>query len=198
MRCLRKYLVPTASGLLVLCLPGSALAQSVTGTSATPREASNVIISASNSSASNELIGLAGLPDSPGTVRIQSQSASAAQRSSSEESSAQQSSSRESSPSSSPPETPANLPQPAQSQTEQQTVPAGSKPQQPIGTAAAEAPVVSGSPVAEPAGVAIAPARQHRVRTIVIKVGAIVGAGVALGTVLALTEGTSSRPPGAH
>jgi len=72
------------------------------------------------------------------------------------------------------------------------------KPQRPIGTAAAEAPKVIGITAAQPAGVAIAPAKQRRVRRIVIKVGAIVGAGVAVGTVIALTAGTSSKPPGAH
>lgn len=72
------------------------------------------------------------------------------------------------------------------------------KPQRPVGTAAAEAPKVSGITAAEPAGVAIAPAKQHRVRKIVLKVGAIVGAGAAVGTVIALTAGTSSKPPGAH
>lgn len=72
------------------------------------------------------------------------------------------------------------------------------KPQRPVGTAAAEAPKVSGITAAQPAGVAIAPAKQHRVRTIVLKVGAIVGAGVAVGTVIALTAATSSKPPGAH
>jgi hypothetical protein len=72
------------------------------------------------------------------------------------------------------------------------------KPQRPVGTAAAEAPRVTGITAAEPAGVAIAPAKQRRVRTIVLKVGAIVGAGAALGTVIALTAGTSSKPPGAH
>jgi hypothetical protein len=72
------------------------------------------------------------------------------------------------------------------------------KPQRPVGTAAAEAPKVTGITAAEPAGVAIAPAKQHRVRTIVLKVGAIVGAGAALGTVIALSAGTSSKPPGAH
>jgi len=68
----------------------------------------------------------------------------------------------------------------------------------PVGTAAAEAPHTTGVAASQPAGVAIAPAKQHRVRTIVIRVGAIVGAGVAVGTVIALTEGTSSKPPGAH
>jgi hypothetical protein len=70
--------------------------------------------------------------------------------------------------------------------------------QKPVGTAAAEAPHTTGVAASQPAGVAIAPAKQHRVRTIVIRVGAIVGAGVAVGTVVALTEGTSSKPPGAH
>ena len=54
------------------------------------------------------------------------------------------------------------------------------KPQRPVGTAAAEAPRVSGISAAEPAGVAIAPAKQHRARAIVVKVGAIVGTGVAV------------------
>ncbi len=72
------------------------------------------------------------------------------------------------------------------------------KPQRPVGTAAAEAPTVSGVTAAQPAGVAIAPAKQRRVRTLVLKVGAIVGAGVAVGTVIALTAATSSKPPGAH
>jgi cytoskeletal protein RodZ len=70
--------------------------------------------------------------------------------------------------------------------------------QRPVGTAAAEAPKVSGITAAQPAGIAIAPAKQHRVRTIVIKVGAIMGAGAALGTVIALTAATPSKPPGAH
>lgn len=86
--------------------------------------------------------------------------------------------------------------QPNQSQAEQnQSAPA---PQKPVGTAAAEAPEASGVAASEPAGVAIAPAKQRRVRTLVIKVGAIIAAGVAVGTVVALTEATPSKPPGAH
>ncbi|HEV2400699.1 MAG TPA: hypothetical protein VGS27_27435 [Candidatus Sulfotelmatobacter sp.] len=72
------------------------------------------------------------------------------------------------------------------------------KVQRPVGTAAAEAPKVTGITAAEPAGVAIAPAKQRRVRTIVLKVGAIVGGAAALGTVIALTAATPSKPPGAH
>jgi hypothetical protein len=51
---------------------------------------------------------------------------------------------------------------------------------------------------AQPAGAAIAPAKQRRVRTIVLKVGAILGAGAAIGTVVALSAATPSKPPGAH
>lgn|SRR5581483_901171 len=85
----------------------------------------------------------------------------------------------------------------AQTSSQQSTNPQD-KPQRPTGTAAAEAPKVTGITAAEPAGVAIAPAKQKRVRTIVLRVGAIIGAGAAVGTVIALTAGTSSKPPGAH
>lgn len=71
-------------------------------------------------------------------------------------------------------------------------------PQRPVGTAAAEAPTTSGIAASEPAGVAIAPAKQHRARTIIIRTGAIIGAAVAVGVVVGLTEATSSKPPGAH
>lgn len=70
--------------------------------------------------------------------------------------------------------------------------------QRPVGTAAAGAPTTSGVAASEPAGVAIAPAKQRRTRMIVIRMGAIIGAGVAVGSVVALTAGTSSKPPGAH
>jgi hypothetical protein len=76
--------------------------------------------------------------------------------------------------------------------------PAQSAPQRPVGTATAEAPDTSGVAASQPAGVAIAPAKQRRVRTIVIKVGAIIAAGAAVGAVIALTEATGSKPPGAH
>ncbi len=66
-----------------------------------------------------------------------------------------------------------------------------------MGTAAAEQLRPSGSMAARPAGAAIAPARQHQVRSLLIKLGAIAGAGVALGTVFALTRAGGSVPPGA-
>lgn len=68
--------------------------------------------------------------------------------------------------------------------------------QQPVGTAAAGSSKVSGIAAAQPAGIAIAPAKQRRVRTIVLRVGAIVGTGVAVGTVVALSRATLSKPPG--
>ena len=88
--------------------------------------------------------------------------------------------------------------QQSQSSSTQSNQNAVSDAQKPVGTAAAEAPHATGVAASQPAGVAIAPAKQHRVRTIVIRVGAIVGAGVAVGTVVGLTEATSSKPPGAH
>lgn len=86
----------------------------------------------------------------------------------------------------------------SQSQMSQSPQQEPSSPQRPVGTAAAEAPNASGIAASQPAGVAIAPAKQHRARTIVLRVGAIVGAGVAVGSVIALTAATSSKPPGAH
>lgn len=75
---------------------------------------------------------------------------------------------------------------------------AQSSSQTPVGTAVAESPNASGVAASQPAGVAIAPAKQRRVRTIVLRMGALVGAGVAVGSVVALTAATSSKPPGAH
>lgn len=87
---------------------------------------------------------------------------------------------------------------PAPQSSNQQNAAQPEKLQRPLGTAAAPAPPVSGVTAAQPAGVAIAPAKQHRVRTIILRTGAIVGAAAAIGTVVALTEATPSKPPGAH
>jgi hypothetical protein len=73
-----------------------------------------------------------------------------------------------------------------------------SPPHEPVGTAAAEWQPLTGVAASRPAGAALAPAKQRRVRSIVIKVGALLGAGVALGTVAALSAGSPSRPPGAR
>lgn len=122
----------------------------------------------------SQVVAASELPDSPGAgwTKSQDSSSSSSQTSSSQSSSAQSGT------------------QTAQDQEQ--------KPQRPVGTAAAEAPKAKGVTAAEPSGVAIAPAKQRRVRTLVIKVGAILAAGAAVGTVIALTEATPSRPPGAH
>lgn len=94
-----------------------------------------------------------------------------------------------------------NQPNPAQSQTQSSPTPPANQPQQgqkPVGTAAAEAPSTSGVAASQPAGVAIAPAKQRRARTIVIRTGAIIGAAVAVGIVVGLTAATGPKPPGAH
>lgn len=67
--------------------------------------------------------------------------------------------------------------------------------QKPVGTAAAPPEGTAGITASRPAGAVIAPAKQRRARAILIRVGLVVGAGVALGTVLALTRATPSQPP---
>lgn len=69
---------------------------------------------------------------------------------------------------------------------------------EPVGTAAAESLPTTGVAASRPAGAALAPAKQRRVRSILIKVGALVGAGVAIGTVMALSAGSPSKPPGSQ
>ena len=122
------------------------------------------------------------LPDSPGTIWAQSQEPVQESRSSGQDSSSAQTNSAQTSP----------------PQTESPAATQDQKLQRPVGTAAAEAPKVTGITGAHPAGVAIAPAKQRRVRIIVLKVGAIIGAGAAVGTVIALSAATPSKPPGAR
>jgi hypothetical protein len=76
---------------------------------------------------------------------------------------------------------------------------AGAEPQQnddvrPLGTAAAPYSKPSGVMGSRPAGVVIAPAKQRRVRAILISVGVVAGAAIAIGTVAALSHGSPSRP----
>jgi hypothetical protein len=77
----------------------------------------------------------------------------------------------------------------APAQTEQQN-----SNSQPVGTAAAPYGNTTGVAASRPAGAVIAPAKQRRVRTILIRIGVVVGAGVAIGTVAALSHGSSSEP----
>ena len=69
--------------------------------------------------------------------------------------------------------------------------------QQPSGTAVAPEVQTSGGAASKPAGVAIAPPKQRRIRTWLIRFGFIAGAGVALGTVAALSAASPGRVPNA-
>ena len=64
----------------------------------------------------------------------------------------------------------------------------------PVGTAAAPSEQPVGVAGSRPAGAVIAPAKQRRVRTILISVGVLIGAGVAIGTVAALSHSSPSTP----
>ena len=149
---------------------------------------------------------VAELPDSPGAAVLKSQQAPPPQSASSQAASAPGSIAIEAqavdpqkansqAPDSSLTEPQTQPAPPSQTPSSQEALPATHKP---VGTAAAGAISASGIAASQPSGVAIAPAKQHRVRSIVLKMGAIVGAGVAVGSVVALTEATPSRPPGAH
>jgi hypothetical protein len=67
----------------------------------------------------------------------------------------------------------------------------------PSGAAGAKAAKVKGAPVAKPAGAAVAPARQRGHRSLLIKLGLVAGAGIAVGSVVGLAERSPARPPSA-
>ena len=85
---------------------------------------------------------------------------------------------------------PAQQPTPAQTQQPQ---PLPNSPT-PVGTAAAPAENPVGAAVSRPAGAAIAPAKQKRRRSFLIRTGLIIGAAIAVGTVVALSKASPSRP----
>jgi len=72
----------------------------------------------------------------------------------------------------------------------------GSAPQQPNGTAVAPPVEVSGGAASKPAGVAIAPPKQRQIRSLLIKLGLLAGAGVAVGTVVGLSAASPGHVPG--
>jgi len=169
----RKMLVHVAcSGLLISGFPGviPSLAAQEVAVSANKDSATNPKLQVM--ATMQEPSALNELPDSPGAIVSKSQQSTQQQNGSG-----------------------ASAPQPAQSQPAAQSQPPAQKP---VGTAAAEAPDASGVAASQPAGVAIAPAKQRRTRTIILRMGAIIGVGVAVGSVVALTSATSSKPPGAH
>jgi hypothetical protein len=140
----------------------------------------------------NEPSGTDKVPDSPGALQTQSQGNSNQQLSGQQQlvpgdSPSAQSANQQS-------VTAQNEAQPANSASTSQAP----EPHQPLGTAAAESIPTMGIAASQPAGAAVAPAKQRRVRTILIRVGAIVAGAAAVGAVVALSEGSPSRPPGAH
>jgi hypothetical protein len=70
--------------------------------------------------------------------------------------------------------------------------------QQPEGAAAAQVQPTTGTAGSKPAGAALAPPKQRRIRSLLIRLGAVAGAGIALGTVYALSTASPSKPPGSH
>lgn len=74
------------------------------------------------------------------------------------------------------------------------SVQAQSNTQTPVGTAAAPYEKPTGVAASRPAGAVIAPAKQRRSRSILIRVAVVVGAAVAVGTVVALSRASPSRP----
>jgi hypothetical protein len=99
-----------------------------------------------------------------------------------------------------PPITPEQLPEnpapnPSQTAPIQPIAPAPQNPSEPSGTAAAQGVKPIGNPASRPAGAAIAPAKQRQVRSFLVKLGFVAGAGVAAGTVYALSNASPGRVP---
>jgi len=105
-----------------------------------------------------------------------------------------------------PPDAPSEVQRSQQSQTPASTSEAPLTQQQqqqqqpavPLGTATAQQGATRGGAASKPAGEAIAPAKQRQVHSVLIRLGLVAAGAVAVGTVVALTRGTSSVPPGAH
>ena len=100
-----------------------------------------------------------------------------------------------------PPDAPSEVQRSQQTQTTtavetQPTQP--QRPANPLGTAAAQKGATRGGVASRPAGEAIAPAKQRQVHSLLIKLGLVAAGAAAVGTVVGLTRGTSSIPPGAR
>ncbi|MGA2051469.1 MAG: hypothetical protein ABSG96_27705 [Terracidiphilus sp.] len=74
------------------------------------------------------------------------------------------------------------------------TVQTQSSTQTPVGTAVAPYEKPIGVAASSPAGAAIAPGKQRRARSILIRVAVVVGAAVAIGAIVALSRASPSRP----
>jgi hypothetical protein len=65
---------------------------------------------------------------------------------------------------------------------------------EPVGTAVAPYEKTVGVPSSRPAGAVIAPAKQRRAHSLLIKVALIAGGAAAIGTIVALSKASPSRP----
>jgi outer membrane biosynthesis protein TonB len=98
------------------------------------------------------------------------------------------------------PDSPAPAPQNEPAPQQQQPAPQSNAqqqqnaPSQPMGTAAAPAEPAGGVAATRPAGAAIAPGKQKRSHTLLIRWTLIIGAAVAVGTVVGLSSASPSRP----
>jgi cytoskeletal protein RodZ len=93
---------------------------------------------------------------------------------------------------------PAQLQAPAQSEQPAATQSASAQEQdtspKPVGSAAAPYEKTTGVAASRPSGAVIAPGKQRRARSILIRVSIVVGAAVAVGAVVALSRTSPSRP----
>ena len=83
---------------------------------------------------------------------------------------------------------------PAQPQSQSQPPEQQPNTQQPVGTAAAPLEKPTGVAGSRPAGAAIAPAKQRRVRAIVISLGLILAGAGAIGAVAGMSKASHSQP----
>ncbi|HEY4053182.1 MAG TPA: hypothetical protein VGL74_05545 [Terriglobales bacterium] len=91
---------------------------------------------------------------------------------------------------------PATLPNAPTSQPAPSTTPATpAQGASPSGTAVAPPVQVSGGAASKPAGVAIAPPKQRQVRSLLLKLGLLAGAGIAVGTVVGLSAASPGHVP---
>jgi len=94
-----------------------------------------------------------------------------------------------------------DAPRPAQPSQQEQDEPSAQTQNPssvPSGAAAAKAAPAKGAPASRPVGAAIAPAKQRGKRSLLIKVGLVAGACVAVGSAVALSKASPAKPPGAQ
>ena len=90
-----------------------------------------------------------------------------------------------------------SIAQPVQQSTESSSIQPQNPGAVPSGAAGAKAPTVRGAPASRTVGAAIAPAKQRQRRSLLIKVGLVAGACIAVGSAFALSKSSPSKPPGA-